>query len=114
MSTDTTGPICPHGIAYGGIEQCGDCRRAKASSAKQRRELVDTTAKRKLAVAARNKEDECWKQCVETTRDFPVYAVKWSAESAKWARIAMDLEKEISEYEHHQWLVELDRERRGS
>ena len=101
-------------VVHSSIEQCGQCRAERAVAVKACSPKVDTTQKRVNAAEARLRELACWNECASQMRDDPQVAVKWSAESSKWARVAMDLEEKITEIEHDQWLVEQDRLRGGS
>jgi hypothetical protein len=75
---------------------------------------ADTASARVNAANARIRELACWSNCTAATAEDPGNAVKWSAESAKWARVAMEIESKILDIEHDQWLMHEDRKRGGS
>lgn len=110
MATDTTGNYCPtHDKHYGKLEQCGECRRARNATVAPGSPKADMTQRRVHAADARLREAACWEQCKATMAADGHTAVKWSAESTKWARLAMELEQQITEVEHDQWLREQKR-----
>lgn len=105
MAADTTGNYCPtHDRHYGKLEQCGECRAARKATPEVGSPKADTTVKRTHAATARLREAACWEQCKVTMGDDGHTSVKWSAECSKWARVAMELEAQITEIEHDQWL----------
>jgi hypothetical protein len=93
-----------HDITYGKLEQCSASRAERSSSVKTGSPKADTTAKRVNAATARLRELACWDACKLAMADDGNIAVKWSSESAKWARLAAELEAQITEIEHDQWL----------
>lgn len=114
--SDPSNRACPKhsDVTYGPLEQCPKCRAARSSAVKAGAPKADTTQKRVHAAEARLRELACWDRCKLDMADDGNIAVKWSAESSKWARLAMDLESQITEIEHDQWLVEQDQLRGGS
>lgn len=110
MPPDTTGNFCStHNTHYSKLEQCPVCRAGAGVVVKTSSPKADTTQKRVNAAAARLRELSCWNEAGTQMHDDPHVAVKWSAEAGKWARIAMELEAQITELEHDQWLVEQKR-----
>lgn len=98
-----------HDVRYGKLEQCSGCRASRSVTVTPGSPKADTSAKRVNAAAARLRELACWSECQGQMADDPNVAVKWSAESSKWARLAMELEAQITEVEHDQWLREQKR-----
>lgn len=114
MATDTTGNYCPtHDQHYSKIEQCSVCRAERTGAVPPQSPKADTLTARTHAARYRLNELACWEQVKANTADDPNVAVKWSAESAKWARLAAETEQQLLEIEHDQWLMEQDRKRRG-
>ena len=102
--------LCPtHQVSYGPLEQCSACRGSQGVAVVSGSPKADTTQKRVYAAEARLREYACWSECKTQMADDPNVAVKWSAESSKWARVAMELESHITEIEHDQWLREQKR-----
>lgn len=108
MPQDSTA-TCPHGKLYGGVEQCLECRKSAGVAVVTGPPKVDTAEKRVNAATARLRELACWDEAKAQMREEPNVAVKWSAESTKWARIAMEIEAGIAEIEHDQWLIDQKR-----
>lgn len=102
-----------HNRALGRLEQCPDCRAEKTGAAQSGSPRADTSGARVSAARYRLNEGECWVACQARKLDDPQVAVKWSAESMKWARLATETEMKILEIEHDQWLVEQDKQRKG-
>ena len=98
-----------HDVWYGKLEQCGQCRIARAGTIKTGSPKADTTQKRVHAAEARLRELSCWERCKTTMPDDGHLAVKWSDSATKWARLAMEIEAQITEVEHDQWLAEQKR-----
>jgi hypothetical protein len=122
VPTDTTGGYCAtHERHHPKLERCPDCRAARASIIKVASPKADTTELRILAATARLREAACWNEfkrysSVDPESDEdpdPNVAVKFSAETVKHARLAMEIESRIADIEHDQWLVEQDRARSG-
>lgn len=115
MATDTTGGYCPtHDQHYSKLEQCSVCRAlARSGAVEKESPKADTTEARVHAARYRLNEAACWAELKLHTADDPNIAVKWSAESAKWARLAAETEQQLLEIEHDQWLMEQDVKRRG-
>jgi hypothetical protein len=93
-----------HDITYGKLEQCSACRAARSVTVKTGSPKADTSAKRVHAATARLRELACWDACQLAMATDGNIAVKWSAESTKWARVAAEIEAQITEIEHDQWL----------
>ena len=74
---------------------------------------ADTTNVRVRAAEYRLCQASCWEEYKQNLREDPHVAVKFSAEAGKWAGRADELEMRILEIEHHQWLMEQDKLRRG-
>ncbi len=105
---------CPHhDIVHSAIEQCSVCRAERSGSIVAGSPKADTSGARANAARYRLNELACWTELKTNTAADPNVAVKWSAESAKWARLAAETEQQLLEIEHDQWLIEQDRKRRG-
>ena len=114
MATDTTGNYCPtHDRHFGKLEQCGDCRRARANDAATGSPKADTSAVRVRAAEYRLCQSSCWQGYADNLKDDPHVAVKFSAEAGKWAGRADEIELRLLDIEHHQWMLEQDKQRRG-
>lgn len=106
--------LCPtHNVQYGKLEQCSVCRSERSGAIVAGSPKADTSGARINAARYRLNEAACWCELQANTADDPNVAVKWSAESAKWARLAAETEQQLLEIEHDQWLIEQDRKRRG-
>ncbi len=105
---------CPeHDVIHGALEQCSVCRSLRSGSIVAGSPKADTSGARVNAARYRLNESACWAELQANSADDPNVAVKWSAESAKWARLAAETEQQLLEIEHDQWLIEQDRKRRG-
>jgi hypothetical protein len=112
-----------HDRGYGKLEQCADCRASRGVTVKPGSPKADTSTIRLHAARYRMREAACWNECkryssIDLTADDkggtppkldPQAAVKFSAESGKWASRADELEMRILEIEHDQWLREQKR-----
>jgi hypothetical protein len=103
-----------HDVSYGKLEQCSVCRAERAGGVKAGSPKADTSGPRTRAADYRLNQAACWDGYKTNLTDDPNVAVKFSAESGKWAGRADELEMRILEIEHDQWLIEQDRQRRGS
>ena len=105
---------CPtHDVWYGKLEQCSVCRAERAGSAPAASPKADTKPLRVKAAEYRLREYEMWTASKGMLIDDPHVAVKLSDQSGKWAGRADDIEVKLLEIEHHQWMLEQDRLRRG-
>jgi hypothetical protein len=99
-----------HDVWYSKLEQCGECRRSAGSAVERGSPKADMSGHRVNAGNARLRELSCWENSNNSrAQDDGNVAVKWSAEAVKWARVAMELEQQIVEVEHDQWLVDQKR-----
>jgi hypothetical protein len=124
VPTDTTAGYCAtHDCHHPKLERCPQCRAARNSIIKVASPKADTTELRILAATARLREAACWNEFKRysspdlesdtPTEIDPHIAVKFSAETVKHARLAMEIESKVAELEHDQWLIEQDRARGG-
>lgn len=111
---DTTANVCPtHGTAYPKLERCPDCRSAATNKIQVGSPKADTSRARTRAAEYRLNQAACWEGFTTHKLEDPHVAVKFSAEAGKWAGRADELEMRILEIEHHQWMMEQDKLRRG-
>lgn len=112
MPTDTTA-TCPHGRPYGGIEQCGECRRVRATAISptspkaETKELETREHEYRAADVYLRRLAREWLDD-GTARDRQV-ALKAFDAAARWARLALEIRQQRIEIEHDQWLVEQKR-----
>jgi hypothetical protein len=102
-----------HDVTYGKLEQCATCRAQRAGTAAATSPKADTSPLRVKAADYRLRELVCWQGFEAQIADDPHVAVKLSDQAGKWAGRADELESRLLEFEHDQWLIEQDRERRG-
>lgn len=114
MATDTTGGYCPkHDKHYSKLEQCGACRAERAGAVVKGSPKADTSPLRVKAAEYRLREIAMWQAASAQIGADPHVAVKLSDQAGKWAGRADELEHRLLEIEHHQWMLEEDKRRRG-
>jgi hypothetical protein len=118
VATDTTGGYCPeHKLHYPRLQQCAECRRARAGAAVSGSPKADTRelelreqeyreADKYLRRVAREWLDD------GTAQERNV-ALKAFDAAAKYARLALEIRTSRLEIEHDQWLVEQKRKLSG-
>lgn len=107
-------PRCDeHNVDYGKLEQCSACRAERAGATATQSPKADTTPLRVRAAEYRLRELAMWNAAKLAIADDPHVAAKLSDQSGKWAGRADDLEVKLLEIEHHQWMLDQDRQRRG-
>jgi hypothetical protein len=105
---------CPlHDVTYGALEQCSTCRSDRSGAVASESPKADTLPARIKAAEYRTYQLSCWSEYSANVKDDPHVAVKFSAEAGKWAGRADEIELRILEIEHHQWMLEQDKQRRG-
>jgi hypothetical protein len=107
-----------HGVTYGPLEQCGECRSARSITVKVGSPKADTKELR-LREAEYRETDKYLRRIGreildEGTAQERGLALKAFDAASKWARLSLEIHTSIKELEHDQWLVEQKRLLGGS
>lgn len=105
---------CPtHGVTYGKLEQCAECRRARTLTVKAGAPKADVSELR-LRESEYREADKFLRRTARgwldegTPRERTV-ALKAFEVASKYARLALEIHTSVKELEHDQWLVEQKR-----
>jgi hypothetical protein len=106
--------LCPtHDVVYGKLEQCAQCRAARAITVKVSSPKADTR-ELELRESEYREADKYLRRVArelmeEGTAQERGLALKAFDAATKWARLALEIRTSRLELEHDQWLVEQKR-----
>ena len=110
----STTRTCPkHGVPYGPLEQCSECRAARSITVKPGAPKADT-AELRIRESEYREADKYLRRIAREwlengTKQERQIAIKAFDAAVKWARLALEIHASVKEIEHDQWLVEQKR-----